>query len=1732
MKVLPTLCLMLFVVALNAQDCLPLPVSDGPTCTICGPPGWGIINSPDVILTDGSHPIPGCFVGDISGPSPAGGTAVFMAALGTTYFEAITTTVSGLNTSQEYSFGVFWEMITTSGCDITAGGTMEVIVDGQQYIFAGAESWELAEFCFTPSSSTINVQIGALAGQNTSIAVDIPDCSFVTPCCALQIDATPAVYSVCPNENLPIPVTVSNATGPINVTWTSVPAIGVSYLSDPTSLNPTFNLPAAGAYSGETFTFTVTVQDTECSVETEIMVTVRPSIIPQFDFEICKTSQQFHFPTTSDDGFTGTWSGDFNLLALGGTTQNYVFTLTPGQSNCLQQWTYSIPILIPDLPIFIDPPTDITVLCEALPIFPGELFYTNLGEEGCLISGSEFGVQTGSYDICGGQLEHTWLFTDDCGRTIFHTQIITVLPVEDPEFVDPPADLTLNCDEPFPTPQSLAYSNFSFGDCEIIGLATPSVFVVNPQTQEITWQWSSPCSNFVLEHVQTVTQLNAPDFDIDPDSVDICLGENFDLTTITILDPNGDNPTVTFHDETPPTPANEINSNNITPTVDSTIYVLLSTAAGCEAEFPFFIGVDTLSDAGENGATDICFELPDNIDLFALLNGTPDAGGIWSDVSGSGIDLSIPTNISLSGLGAGTYDYQYWVAGNGNCPADSAIVSLTFLPEITIGISLVECAADLNSYQVVVNTNGYDITSDVGVITVTGANEVTISNIPIAASVQITATDGQNILCFFSTVVMPPTCQCGTVNPPISDGDAAICFGEMNPTLSVTLEADQIAHWYDVAIGGTAFLQNSTTFVPTETAVGIYQYYVESESTIDGCISFVRTPITFEIWENPVANTATLELCATDNSGLLTFDLTQANAVINASTNVTITFYATLVDAQNQTGSVGTSYTITTTGSQTVYALVTDQNGCTTITTVELIPTPLINITLDITHNTCLGDDDGQVIINAPAATMFSLDGVTFTTNNIFSSLPSGPYTAYVMDDDGCSNSLDFLIDPGLELLIENISISCDDNGTITDTSDDFYNIEIITSVTNPGPSGQFEVFAYGGISLGIFTYPTAIIACPANGLNSTIIVQDIDFPDCNMSQVIGPLEPCALTCIINATFTNVQCDDNGTANDDTDDTFTFDVTVTGQNTGVGWTSDLGVNGTYGMTSTFGPYLISAGAQLVNITDDTTPNCMTSITVAPPANTCSASCAIAISNIALTCDDNGTITNPADDFYSIDITTAVTDPGVSGQFEVFADGVSQGIFNYPTATINLPADGSSPTITVQDVDVAACSADQMIGPLDDCAQACIINATFTNVQCNDNGTANDDTDDTFTFDVMVTGQNTGAGWTSDLGDNGTYGMTTTFGPYLISAGAQLVNITDDTTPNCTTSFTVTPPNTCSASCAIAIDDISFSCDDNNTPTDPLDDFYTVSITTIVTDPGISGQFEVFADGVSQGVFNYPTATINLPADGSSPTITVQDVDVTACLSDQMIGPLVPCAVACSINATFTNVQCNDNGTANDDTDDTFTFDVMVTGQNTGSGWTSDLGVNGTYGMTTTFGPYLISAGAQLVNITDDVTPGCTTSFTVTPPITCSASCDIAISNIALTCDDNGTITNPADDFYILNISTTVTDPGTSGQFEVFTDGISQGIFNYPTATINLPADGSSPTITVQDIDVVACTTDQMVGPLDDCAQACIINATFSNIQCDDNGTGNDDSDDTFTFDVMVNGQNIAANLEQ
>jgi len=95
---------------------------------------------------------------------------------------------------------------------------------------------------------------------------------------------------------------------------------------------------------------------------------------------------------------------------------------------------------------------------------------------------------------------------------------------------------------------------------------------------------------------------------------------------------------------------------------------------------------------------------------------------------------------------------------------------------------------------------------------------------------------------------------------------------------------------------------------------------------------------------------------------------------------------------------------------------------------------------------------------------------------------------------------------------------------------------------------------------------------------------------------------PCSGSCVIEASYEDVQCDNVDTADDPSDDTFTAMISVDIVDGSGSWTiMEESTSGSSGDAVTVGPYLISEGDVTLTIVDADIPNCTTMISIPAPS---------------------------------------------------------------------------------------------------------------------------------------------------------------------------------------------------------------------------------------------------------------------------------------------------------------------------------------------------------------------------------------------------------------------------------------------------------------------------------------------------------------------------------------------------
>ncbi|MDX1409202.1 MAG: hypothetical protein R3330_13740, partial [Saprospiraceae bacterium] len=310
---------------------------------------------------------------------------------------------------------------------------------------------------------------------------------------------------------------------------------------------------------------------------------------------------------------------------------------------------------------------------------------------------------------------------------------------------------------------------------------------------------------------------------------------------------------------------------------------------------------------------------------------------------------------------------------------------------------------------------------------------------------------------------------------------------------------------------------------------------------------------------------------------------------------------------------------------------------------------------------------------------------------------------------------------------------------------------------------------------------------------------------------------------------------------------------------------------------------------------------------------------------ALTCNDNGTDTDPGDDFYNIDLVVVSNGSGTS--FQLLIDGLADALYSYGTThSIDLPASGQQVVLTAMDT-LTGCATEVLTAPLNPCSSNCDISVDAYSQECNDNGTPTDPADDFHTVTINVSAVNGSGTNQFELLIDGVLDQLYSYGTPVsfavpVNPAPSSIQVRDAADLQCFANLPLLLFTSCSDACVIPLPQVEYTCDDNDTEGDASDDFYTITFTAFVTNPGPSNLVDVLVDGATVvSVAPGSEVLLTLPADGSVHTISLHDDDSTSCQTTWMTPALTSCSTQCQITVSGETVQCDDNGTPTDPADD-------------------------------------------------------------------------------------------------------------------------------------------------------------------------------------------------------------------
>ncbi len=159
---------------------------------------------------------------------------------------------------------------------------------------------------------------------------------------------------------------------------------------------------------------------------------------------------------------------------------------------------------------------------------------------------------------------------------------------------------------------------------------------------------------------------------------------------------------------------------------------------------------------------------------------------------------------------------------------------------------------------------------------------------------------------------------------------------------------------------------NSITnpFAYTGLTIGQNSVYARVDSNTSNCYNYTEIIITVN--ELPEVNSTSLFGCASDGSGIASFDLVSQISLITTEQNVDVSFFETEADALNNSNTIANPSTyFNTVNPQIIYVRVEDfVTGCINTTTLELNVEESAQITSPTPLEVCDDDNDGFSIFD------------------------------------------------------------------------------------------------------------------------------------------------------------------------------------------------------------------------------------------------------------------------------------------------------------------------------------------------------------------------------------------------------------------------------------------------------------------------------------------------------------------------------------------------------------------------------------------------------------------------------------------------------------------------------------------------------------------------------------------------------------------------------------------------
>ncbi len=450
-------------------------------------------------------------------------------------------------------------------------------------------------------------------------------------------------------------------------------------------------------------------------------------------------------------------------------------------------------------------------------------------------------------------------------------------------------------------------------------------------------------------------------------------------------------------------------------------------------------------------STDItCNGANDGSASISASGGTPGYTYLWNDAL-------LQTTSTISGLSQGTFIVT--ITDTNNCTSTNSVTisEPSFLTN-TISGTDVSCNGGSDGGAAIVASGG---TPNYTYLWSNLATTASISNLT-SGTYTVTVFDNNGCASTNTITINQPTpiSITSTIPNPVS------CFGGSNGSIVITASGGTAPLTYSADNGGTFQLGNTFSGLPA----GTYTIVVQDANS---CQTSSSTTISEPTALSVTSITSTPESCF-GNDGTATVAVTGGTGALGAYT------YLWTPSGQSTSTAIGLA-----TANYTV--LVTDLNGCTITSTVNVGgPSPIL-LTTSGNPASCSGSNDGSATVTATGGTGgFTYQWDAAAGNQITSTatnLAAGTYQVTVSDMSGCTETASVNLNQPDALLVSATSsaVTCFGEQTGSATASSSGGTPPYTYLWDAAANSQNTVLATG---LGAGTYTVSVF--DNNGCSST----------------------------------------------------------------------------------------------------------------------------------------------------------------------------------------------------------------------------------------------------------------------------------------------------------------------------------------------------------------------------------------------------------------------------------------------------------------------------------------------------------------------------------------------------------------------------------------------------------------------------------------------------------------------